>query len=57
MKIILDIQIRPVKNQSGSSLTQHSAVNKSTNESIKILEGIINNKVNQILVYSQPYIN
>lgn len=52
INIISDIVIK--KGDSAKS-TQHSSSNSYTNDGIKILDEIINNKVNQILVYPNIY--
>lgn len=53
IKIISDIRIN-APDQSTSD-TQHSTNNETTNAGIKILDEIINNKVNQILVFPWPH--
>lgn len=53
-KILQDIQIRPPFDNEERS-TQHSTYNETTTNGIKILDEIINNKVNQILVFPSPY--
>lgn len=58
IKILSDIQIKPPKNQiqkTSDSNTQHTTFNETTNNGIKILDEIINNKVNQILVFPHVY--
>lgn len=53
INIISDILIPPAPRQSDD--TQHSTANETTNTGIKILDEMINNKVNQILIFPWPH--
>lgn len=53
IKLLQDNQLQPPILD--SDITQHTTANETSNDEIKILDEIINNEVNQILVYSQPF--
>lgn len=57
IKILQDIRLGPsdVTENDNATSTQHSTCEETTNKGIQILEEIINNKVNQILVFPHPY--
>ncbi|WP_253302428.1 reverse transcriptase domain-containing protein [Wolbachia endosymbiont of Psylliodes chrysocephala] len=58
IKILSDVQVKPPDEPSGNDSfqsTQHTTANETTNDGIKILDEIINNKINQILVFGQIY--
>lgn len=53
IKIILNVQIQPIDNQNpetGDS-TKYSNYYITTNKGVKIIDGIINSKINQILIF------
>lgn len=59
IKILSDIIINPdnipTRKDNTETSTQHSTFNETTNDGIKIHDEIINNKVNQILVFPNVY--